>query len=87
MSLRADQTNNMPAHHEDEHTVVGHWEPGRLWLAMKDGRVLAETSDPADDAFQDALDQGAVSYQQKWFIPADHYWVVTDPPTRRHPHA
>jgi hypothetical protein len=79
MSLRAPEPE--PAPFEAEHTVVGHWEAGRLWLAMQNGKVIAETSNPDDDVFRAALAAGAVSYQQKRFIPADHYWVLTDPPT------
>lgn len=82
MALRAPEPEPTP---EDgvHDGIVGHWEKGRFWRVMDPShtRVLAETSNPADDFFQEALQQPGVTCQRSHrFVPADYFWINTEAP-------
>jgi hypothetical protein len=79
-----------PAPHEDEaeHTVEGYWQPSKWWQAVKDGVMVCETSTPNhDDAFQNALNDGATARQRVDFIPTVCRWLEHEPAVRWMPQA
>lgn len=72
-----------PVYIEAEHTIIGHWEDGRTWMALKGDRMLAQTSNPHDDVFRAALADGAISYRDRIFVPRDHHWTQATPPEEK----
>ena len=82
MALRAPEPEPVPEDsvHQD---IVGHWEKGRFWRVMDRShtRILAETSNPDDDAFREALNQPGATCQRSYrFGPADMIWLNEEAP-------
>lgn len=73
MSLRAPHPK-FPVYEDAEHTIEGHWEPTRWWRVSKDGRTVAESSEPEDYPMQQAAAAGG-TLERRWvFVPAVHQY-------------
>lgn len=74
MALRAPGPAERPFIPDAEHTILGHWEPGRWYRVLdNEGGLWMETSNP-DEARDAAREHGYRLQREHRFIPAVHQW-------------
>lgn len=85
MALRARPRD--PGEHSppEQHVVLGHWEPGRIWRVICEEKVLAESSNPDDSGMAAAMERPGATLQRSYvFVPSVVQWHPRQPPYPEH---